>query len=94
MARAGEEEHGSNSALSTNFPSLAEPHKHPITKEKMVALVVLFPSVEKGAKINVPTGDSSDGVLTMQCALPTALVDPTKFIHHAFSDAPLMRLVV
>ena len=64
MARAGEEEAHSNNMLNMILPSLATPYKHQITKENKVVAVTLLPSATKDAKINVPTDESSAGMLT------------------------------
>ena len=59
MARVGEEEENNKNALNMIFPSLSAPYKHPITKEKKISEVALLPSASKGAKIDVPAGESS-----------------------------------
>ena len=86
MARVGKEKTYSDNVLSTMFPSLATPHEHPITKENKVVVVALSLSATKDAKINVPAEESNASMLITQCTLPTALVDPTKFIPHIFPE--------
>ena len=93
-ALGSEEEDEINSMLSMILPSLAVPCTYLVAREKKVTVSALLPSVEKDAKNNVSTSESSTGMLTAHHAFPASLTDPEKLVSHNFSDVPLMHRMV
>ena len=73
--------------------SLASPCARLIVEKKKVSAVVFSLSAEKCSSINVPTGESSAGMLTAQRAFPVPLANPSKLIPHPFSAMTLVRFV-